>query len=101
MLTLLFGQLCRRLFFGRLRDAEVDSLYDRSWYAITETCLAMTIFREDLEPPEQNYCFKKEADRDKFLTACQNLAEGRDWSVNGTSTRASARKAMRAAAAAG
>jgi E3 ubiquitin-protein ligase synoviolin len=47
VLTLLFGQLCKRLFFGRLRDAEVESLYDRSWYAITETCLAMTIFREE------------------------------------------------------
>ena len=47
VLTLLFGQLCRRIFFGQLRDAEVDSLYDRSWYAITETCLAMTIFREE------------------------------------------------------
>ena len=47
VLTLLFGQLCRRLFFGRLRDAELESLYDRAWYAITETCLAMTIFREE------------------------------------------------------
>lgn len=48
VITFLFGKLCKRLFFGRLRDAEVESLYERSWYAITETCLAMTIFREEL-----------------------------------------------------
>ena len=47
VLTLIFGQLCKRIFFGRLRDAEVESLYERSWFAITETCLAMTIFREE------------------------------------------------------
>ena len=28
-------------------DAELESLYDRAWYAITETCVAMTIFREE------------------------------------------------------
>jgi len=47
VLTLLFGKLCKRIFFGRLREAEVEHLYERSWYAITETCLAMTIFREE------------------------------------------------------
>ena len=47
VLTLLFGQLCKRIFFGRLREAEVEHLYEKSWYAITETCLAMTIFREE------------------------------------------------------
>jgi len=47
MLTLLVGQLVKALFFGRLREAEVEHLYERSWYAITETCLAMTIFREE------------------------------------------------------
>ena len=47
VITLIFGQLCKQLFFGRLRDAEVEALYERSWYAITETCLAMTIFREE------------------------------------------------------
>ena len=47
VLTLLFGQLCKRFFFGRLREAEVEHLYERSWFAITETCLAMTIFREE------------------------------------------------------
>jgi len=88
------GSSIRSLVGCKITAGYEEFTFGGKWYK-------MTIFREDLEPPEQNYCFKKEADRDKFLTACQNLAEGRDWSVNGTSTRASARKAMRAAAAAG
>jgi len=47
VLILLFGKLCKRMFFGQLREAEVEHLYERAWYAITETCLAMTIFREE------------------------------------------------------
>ncbi|PKS11677.1 hypothetical protein jhhlp_001828 [Lomentospora prolificans] len=38
----------QRLCFGRLRAVEVDQLSDRAWVAITETCLAMTIFREEI-----------------------------------------------------
>ena len=35
------------IFFGKLRDIEVEHLYDKSWFAVTETCLAMTIFRDE------------------------------------------------------
>ena len=42
-----FGMLLRKLFFGTLRAAEVEHLYERTWYAVTETCLAMTMFREE------------------------------------------------------
>ncbi|SPN98800.1 related to HRD1 - involved in degradation of Hmg2p [Cephalotrichum gorgonifer] len=38
----------QRLCFGQLRAVEVDQLSDRAWVAITETCLAMTIFREEI-----------------------------------------------------
>lgn len=38
----------QRLCFGQLRAIEVDQLSDRAWVAITETCLAMTIFREEI-----------------------------------------------------
>ena len=38
----------QRLFFGRLRPVEVEQLYEKAWFAITETCLAMTIFREEV-----------------------------------------------------
>ncbi|KAI5458403.1 hypothetical protein BGZ63DRAFT_362450 [Mariannaea sp. PMI_226] len=37
-----------RLFFGPLRAVEVEQLTERAWFAITETCLAMTIFREEI-----------------------------------------------------
>ncbi|CCT72341.1 related to HRD1-involved in degradation of Hmg2p [Fusarium fujikuroi] len=37
-----------RMFFGPLRAVEVEQLTERAWFAITETCLAMTIFREEI-----------------------------------------------------
>ncbi|KAM5366503.1 hypothetical protein ACJZ2D_010471 [Fusarium nematophilum] len=37
-----------RIFFGPLRAVEVEQLTERAWFAITETCLAMTIFREEI-----------------------------------------------------
>jgi len=47
VIVVLLGKLMKRVFFGQLRAAEVEHLIDRSWYAITETCLAFTVFRED------------------------------------------------------
>lgn len=44
--TILFGKFCQAVFFGQLRPIEVEHLYERSWYAVTETLLAMTIFRD-------------------------------------------------------
>ena len=38
----------QRLFYGPLRPVEVEQLYEKAWFAITETCLAMTIFREEV-----------------------------------------------------
>ncbi|KAI9838582.1 MAG: hypothetical protein M1819_004894 [Sarea resinae] len=38
----------QRLFYGPLRPIEIEQLYDKAWFAITETCLAMTIFREEV-----------------------------------------------------
>ncbi len=38
----------QRLLFGSLRPAEIEQLYEKSWYAVTETCLAMTIFRDEV-----------------------------------------------------
>jgi E3 ubiquitin-protein ligase synoviolin len=48
VLTLLVGRVTKKIFLGTLRDAEVEILYENSRYAITETCLALTIFREEL-----------------------------------------------------
>lgn len=49
-LTLLFGRISKSIFFGTLRDAEVELLLERAKYTITETCLALTIFRSELNP---------------------------------------------------
>lgn len=38
----------QRLCFGALRPVEVEQLYEKAWFAITETCLAMTVFREEV-----------------------------------------------------
>jgi E3 ubiquitin-protein ligase synoviolin len=48
--TLLFGQILIKLFFGSLRDVEYELIMERAKYSITETCLALTIFRNDLSP---------------------------------------------------
>lgn len=40
--------LLQRLCYGPLRPIEVEQLYEKAWFAITETCLAMTIFREEV-----------------------------------------------------
>ncbi|PGH16353.1 hypothetical protein AJ80_05202 [Polytolypa hystricis UAMH7299] len=42
----LFG--LQRILYGRLRPIETEQLYEKAWFAVTETCLAMTIFRGEL-----------------------------------------------------
>ncbi|KAI8977428.1 hypothetical protein BDF20DRAFT_820497 [Mycotypha africana] len=49
IVSVLFGKVLQAIFFGRLRAIEIEHLYERSWYAVTETCLAMTIFREEFD----------------------------------------------------
>lgn len=50
VLVILFGKMMRKVFFGQLRAAEMEHLIERSWYAVTETCLAFTVFRDDFSP---------------------------------------------------
>ena len=38
----------QRLSYGPLRPIEIEQLYEKAWFAVTETCLAMTIFREEV-----------------------------------------------------
>ncbi|TGJ80333.1 hypothetical protein E0Z10_g8431 [Xylaria hypoxylon] len=38
----------QRLCYGPLRPSEIEQLYEKAWFAVTETCLAMTIFREEV-----------------------------------------------------
>lgn len=46
--TVLFG--LQKLLYGPLRPIEVEQLYEKAWFAVTETCLAMTIFRGEIGP---------------------------------------------------
>jgi E3 ubiquitin-protein ligase synoviolin len=48
--SVLIGKITKSIFLGRLRDAEVELLIDRCKYSITETLLALTIFRNELSP---------------------------------------------------
>lgn len=45
-----FGKFLKSLFFGSLRDTEVEQLVERCKYSAMETCLALTIFRHELTP---------------------------------------------------
>jgi len=50
VLVLMMGKLMRKIFLGQLRPAEFEHLMERFWYALTETCLAFTVFRDDFNP---------------------------------------------------
>lgn len=47
---LMIARIFKNLFFGQLRDTEVELLVDTAKYTIPETCLALTIFRNELTP---------------------------------------------------
>lgn len=40
--------LLQKALYGPLRPIEVEQLYEKAWFAVTETCLAMTIFRGEI-----------------------------------------------------
>ncbi|CAI5739488.1 unnamed protein product [Hyaloperonospora brassicae] len=48
VLTTLFGRLVKSFFLGTLREVEVELLHENVRYAVTETCLALTIFRDEI-----------------------------------------------------
>ena len=51
LVLLVMGSLLvglQHILYGPLRPIETEQLYEKAWFAVTETCLAMTIFREDL-----------------------------------------------------
>lgn len=48
IVTASIGYGLQRLFYGPLRPIETEQLYDKAWFAISETLLAMTIFRDDI-----------------------------------------------------
>ncbi|KIX98793.1 uncharacterized protein Z520_05254 [Fonsecaea multimorphosa CBS 102226] len=44
--TFLLG--LQKLLYGNLRPIEIEQLYEKAWFAVTETCLAMTVFRGEI-----------------------------------------------------
>ncbi|RPB01375.1 hypothetical protein L873DRAFT_679847 [Choiromyces venosus 120613-1] len=49
LLSILLGHGLQLVFYGPLRAPEIERLYEKAWYAVTETCLAMTIFRDEFD----------------------------------------------------
>ncbi|KAG4076461.1 hypothetical protein HA402_005904 [Bradysia odoriphaga] len=47
VLVLMMGKLMRKIFLGTLRAAEFKHLMERFWYALIETCMVFTVFRDD------------------------------------------------------
>ncbi|KAK0088371.1 hypothetical protein PV325_012269 [Microctonus aethiopoides] len=47
ILVFMTNTFLRKIFFGTLRAAELEHLLEKAWYAVTETCLAFTVFRDD------------------------------------------------------
>lgn len=43
-----FGLFFKGLFFGTLRTQEIEVIIDNLRFSIIESCLALTIFREEL-----------------------------------------------------
>ncbi|KZP34269.1 hypothetical protein FIBSPDRAFT_923812 [Athelia psychrophila] len=51
LIALVFGRVFQQIFFGPLRPTEVERLYDRLWFFVTESLLAFTIFRDEFDIP--------------------------------------------------
>lgn len=66
-LILAFAHIVKATFFGRLREVEVERLVERGKDAIMETCLALTIFREEFNA------------RTLALFACLGCAKAFHW----------------------
>ncbi|VDC03607.1 unnamed protein product [Peniophora sp. CBMAI 1063] len=51
LLALGVARMIQHVFFGSLRPMEVERLYDRVWFFVTESLLAFTIFRDEFDIP--------------------------------------------------
>ncbi|KAI9471631.1 E3 ubiquitin-protein ligase hrd1 [Coemansia sp. RSA 989] len=49
LMTILLGKILVRVFFGHLRTIEVERLYEQGWLAVTETCLALAVLRDEFD----------------------------------------------------
>ncbi|KAK0569900.1 E3 ubiquitin-protein ligase hrd1 [Tilletia horrida] len=48
-MSIMYALAVQFVFFGQLRPIEVEHLHERAWYALTESLLAMTIFRDEFD----------------------------------------------------
>ncbi len=48
-IALSLGRLMQAVFLGPLRVLETEHLQERLWFAVTETFLAMTVFRDQFD----------------------------------------------------
>lgn len=46
--ALVVARMVKSLYFGNLREAEVEILVEKAKYSVIETCLALTIFRNEV-----------------------------------------------------
>ncbi|KAJ7668391.1 hypothetical protein DFH06DRAFT_197099 [Mycena polygramma] len=49
LVALFAAHVFQKIFFGALRPSEIERLYDRLWFFITESLLAFTIFRDEFD----------------------------------------------------
>lgn len=50
-MTLVVAKIVQFIFFGTLRTIEMELLMEKAKYAFIETCLALTVFRQELTGP--------------------------------------------------
>ncbi|CAH7672297.1 expressed protein, partial [Phakopsora pachyrhizi] len=47
--TVILSKILQSIFFGKLRSIEVERLHDRLWFTVTETLLALAMFRDEFD----------------------------------------------------
>ncbi|KAG0150014.1 hypothetical protein CROQUDRAFT_713679 [Cronartium quercuum f. sp. fusiforme G11] len=47
--TVIFFKFLQSIFFGKLRSIEMERMHDRLWFTVTETLLALAMFREEFD----------------------------------------------------
>lgn len=47
--TIILAKLLQSIFFGKLRLAEIERINDRLWFTISETLLALAMFRDEFD----------------------------------------------------
>lgn len=48
-LAIMSGWIIQQVLFGNLRVIEVEHLYERSWFSVMDTFLALTMFRDEFD----------------------------------------------------